>query len=456
MKLFITAIFTVVSTGFVHAQNACDSWVKLNDRFSAVTVGDLDVTGNQITVEAQFNMTGPSVNIVSKHWGGFDVNYLLRPVRAEITTDQTGFVVTDAGAFPCDDSMELNKTYHVALVYNGSMLKFYRNGILISEVPVTGNLVTNDWNTAIGEHAPVVTPMVNGTANADYHNQDIGQGFYDESFRGFINEVRIWNVARTQEEIRTYMNAALPDPATQNGLLGYWVFDSLTNKQGNSLYNGTIEGLATIGQTNTTCNGVPDSCDVFMPCKYIAFSSAVPVINAGVTLKWQTEGESEIQNYQVQRSESPLFKQFTIAGTVNAINRTTGTQNYSFTDEPPATLKPEYYYRLQINHSSGRKAYSAIIAAKVLTAAIPASAANLIYPNPSINGMASLRFSSSASDEGYMTIYNVNGTIVFSKAITVAAGSNIIPIDLRKCQKGNYLVRLVLKNNKIVKSIVRL
>ncbi len=267
MKL-TALILSVLFCNICFAQVNCDKWVNLQNRFAAITVGDLDVTGNQITVEASFNMTGPSVNIVSKHLGGGDANYLLRPVRAEIVTDVSGFVTTDQGASPCNDVLEFNKTYHVALVYDGSTLKFYRNGALISEVPATGNLVTNNWNTAIGEHAPVVTPILNGVPNPDYHNQDQGQGYYDESFRGFINEVRIWNVARTQEEIKAYTNTSLPNPPMQNGLLGYWVFNSLQNLQGNTLFNGTIEGLANINQTNTSCNFIPDSCGVPLstPC----------------------------------------------------------------------------------------------------------------------------------------------------------------------------------------------
>lgn len=458
MKLFLATLFMLLSVGFASAQSPCDTWVKLNDRFAAVTVGDLDVTGDQITVEAVFNMTGPSVNIVSKHWGGFDVNYLLRPVRAEITTTQSGFVVTDAGAFPCDDTMELNKTYHVALVYNGSMLKFYRNGILVSEVPATGDLVTNNWNTSIGEHAPVVTPVLNGAPNPDYHNSNTGQGFYDESFRGFINEVRIWKVARTQDEIKTYMNAQLPAPITQTGLLGYWVFDSLVNKQGDTLYNGTIEGLATIGQTNTTCNGIPDSCDVFVPLKYFRLSADLPVANEGVTLKWQTEGENEVLNFGIQRSESALFRQYETVGSVNAVNRVSGIQNYSFADIPPAPTKPEYFYRIKINHGSGRNSYSAIIPAKVIIAPVPPAVAvtAAVYPNPSKDGLFTLRFNSSTTDEGYMVIYNVKGETVVNSKIAVAAGNNAIPVDLRNCQKGNYFVRLITKEHKFVKSIVRL
>lgn len=453
MKFLLSILLSACSFSYVSAQVACNSWTKLNNRFAAVTVGDLDVTGNKVTVEALFNMTGPSVNIVSKHWGGFDVNYLLRPVRAEIATVDNGLVVTDAGAFPCDDSMELNKTYHVALVYNGSTLRFYRNGVLVSEVPATGDLLTNDWNTAIGEHAPVVTPFVNGVPNSDYQNQNEGQGFYDESFRGFINEVRIWNIARTQDEIRNYMNTPLPEPATQTGLLGYWVFDSLQNRQGNSAYDGFLEGQAEIGQTNTTCNGIPDSCDVYVPLKYITFNSTEP--GAGrITLNWNTESESDIQEYEVLRSLSPSFNQFTIVGRVNALNGA-GNNAYTFTDDDLSGIT-NCFYKLRIKHRTGPVSHSAVINAKAFPApVVPVSFLATLYPNPSNDGRFTLRFYNDVASEGYLMVYNCNGVLVQSSKINVTSGINNIPVDLTIYQKGSYYVKLLTSNTSIIKSALK-
>ena len=86
MKLFFTILSSFIFTGFAKAQIDCNSWLQLQNRFAAITVGDLDVTGDKITVEASFNMTGSSVDIVSKHYGAYDVNYLLRAGRATMTT----------------------------------------------------------------------------------------------------------------------------------------------------------------------------------------------------------------------------------------------------------------------------------------------------------------------------------------------------------------------------------
>jgi hypothetical protein len=136
------------------AVNPCQTWLNTQAAGQKVTVGDLDVSGTQITVEANINRTAPWSNnylyagdVVSKHDGPNDVNYLLRPNSAEITTSN-GYFVTPAICL-----IDLNKTYHVAMTYDGTTLKFYRNGFLMSQVPATGTLFLNNYPTTIGDRA---------------------------------------------------------------------------------------------------------------------------------------------------------------------------------------------------------------------------------------------------------------------------------------------------------------
>jgi len=229
IAVFYVLIFTFLASP---AQN-CNNWLNLPSYPSFVAVGDLDIPGNQITIEAEINMTqpyagGPTLgsDIVGKYADPTDANYLLRAQNAQITTTN-GFFKTDDAC-----QLQLNKTYHVAMVYDGSFLKYYRNGYLISQVPATGNLIQNNWITQIGFYQ---------------------FAFYNVNFLGFINEVRIWNVARTQGELQTYMNSPLPSPTTQPGLLAYFSFNDLLNKQGNASWNGTLGGSAVISQINPQC-----------------------------------------------------------------------------------------------------------------------------------------------------------------------------------------------------------
>jgi beta-lactamase regulating signal transducer with metallopeptidase domain len=47
--------------------------------------------------------------------------------------------------------------------------------------------------------------------------------FTNEHFKGSVDEVRIWNAARSQDQVREYMNRSLK--GTEPGLAGYWKFD---------------------------------------------------------------------------------------------------------------------------------------------------------------------------------------------------------------------------------------
>ncbi len=225
-----------------YAQLICTNWLNTPDKLTGVTVGALDVTGDQLTVEATCNASdiyALSRALVSKHRDPSDVNYFLCPDLAQITTSNGFF-----SAFsPC--SFVSNKTYHVAMVYNGSSLKLYRNGFLMADVPASGTLATNAWPATIGEYAYALLSNDMSISNI---------------FKGHINEVRIWNVARTQQQIRNYMNLPLPAPATQPGLQAYYTFEDLNNKQGNTAFNGALQGGATMNNSNPNCNFVADSC----------------------------------------------------------------------------------------------------------------------------------------------------------------------------------------------------
>lgn len=219
---------------YLFGQN-CSNWLYLPDGQTAfVRVGDLNVSGNQVTVEAEFTRTTPydpvyhGGDIVGKHSTQANTNYLLRP--------NLGAITTDAGFFEVNVCpIQLNVTYHAAMVYDGSTLKYYRDGVLLGQTAATGNLITQDVIPA--DIGYFVTQLV------------------DENFVGYINEVRIWNVARTQAQIQANMFTSLPSPATQPGLLGYYVFDDLTNKQGNTVYNGVMMNSGgQIGQTNPYCS----------------------------------------------------------------------------------------------------------------------------------------------------------------------------------------------------------
>lgn len=263
-KLFLSICVTLFILKVT--SQTCNNWLSTPSLNSTVNIGNLNVAGDQLTVEATINRTLPYIlgttdnsdgDVVSKHNSPADVNYLLRPNNASITTNNGFFSTPDI----CP--LSINKTYHIALVYDGNTLKFYRNGFLMSQINATGNLFQNNWNTRFGLYDP---------------------SYWKTQFVGYINEVRIWNVARTQAQLNSYMITSLPSPTTQAGLLGYYTFDNLLNKQGNASFNGTLTGAASINETNSNCILVQDSCAKIIPAGLTdsIINNYTPILNVDV------------------------------------------------------------------------------------------------------------------------------------------------------------------------------
>lgn len=95
--------------------------------------------------------------------------------------------------------------YHVAATYDGKMMRLYINGKLDSEKPASGCLSVSE------------EPLLIGKRNANSNDR----------FKGNIDEVRIWNVVRTGEQIEKYQRLLLDDDA--EGLIGYWRMDDGCN-----------------------------------------------------------------------------------------------------------------------------------------------------------------------------------------------------------------------------------
>ena len=65
--------------------------------------------------------------------------------------------------------------------------------------------------------------------------------YSDTYFPGSIDDVRIWNIARTQSEIQTNMNRELT--GTETGLIGYWEFNDGSGATASNLANVSYPGV---------------------------------------------------------------------------------------------------------------------------------------------------------------------------------------------------------------------
>jgi len=83
-------------------------------------------------------------------------------------------------------NIPLNTWTHLAATYDGTTLKLYVNGTLVTSTSVSGNITVTNGMLRIG-----------------------GNSIWNEWFRGLIDEVRIYNRALSVTEIQTDMNTPI-------------------------------------------------------------------------------------------------------------------------------------------------------------------------------------------------------------------------------------------------------
>jgi uncharacterized repeat protein (TIGR03803 family) len=141
------------------------------------------------------------------------------------SVDLQGFTAVDDGNW-----------HHVAGVYDGVSKYLYVDGDLDSYTSVTGTLGTDSFPLDIGENAEQTGRVWNGE----------------------IDEVRIWNVARSQAQIQANMHLNLA--GTEAGLVAYYRLDDgggiITNSTGNAAEDGTLVGEGA-WTTSTAPIGLP-------------------------------------------------------------------------------------------------------------------------------------------------------------------------------------------------------
>ncbi|MCU0429661.1 MAG: gliding motility-associated C-terminal domain-containing protein [Cytophagaceae bacterium] len=114
--------------------------------------------------------------------------------------------------YPCSDCPDFrdDKCHHVALTNNGTSLRFYVDGELVTSrsVVTPGNSIASTGALRIGH--------------------DAGYSIGTNHFKGEISELRLWNVERTALEISQNQSNAITSPPAS--LLGYWKLNE-TNGQ---------------------------------------------------------------------------------------------------------------------------------------------------------------------------------------------------------------------------------
>lgn len=218
--------------------------------FSGVTAQNnaLNFDGNNDFIGVP-GITNPSGSFTAEAWARMET-YGMRTVLSKIQSGYYGFTISydapnnrmgaDIGtgsSWPNVLSLlpwNLNQWYHVAMVYDAASdtMYFYQDGILQGAVYVVPAHSTTSFK--------------------------IGNDDWSELWDGDIDEVRFWNIARTQAEIQSTMNMELT--GAEPGLTNYYQFNqgtpggnntgvgSLLDSKGGA--NGTFVNFALTGSTS--------------------------------------------------------------------------------------------------------------------------------------------------------------------------------------------------------------
>jgi hypothetical protein len=166
------------------------------------SISNLQLSGNTFTVELWVNaetFNGPSDFNISNMIVGGDENFVFRLGDDGVLNNKPQFVVLIGGhqKLNANSTLDANKWYHLAGVYDGSEMRLYIDGQLDNSRSQSGAIQNTSVMTILG-----------GTNNDS------------RMFDGQLDEVRVWNTARSEQEIRENMCKTLT--GNESGLLAYY------------------------------------------------------------------------------------------------------------------------------------------------------------------------------------------------------------------------------------------
>lgn len=185
-NLFIASILLLLSAAATAQNNYAVSFNGSAEADCGNASG-LNITGTALTVEAWIYPTAFTTNfyegsIVAKD-ASTNQGYVLRCGGSGVLSfviGVTGNVWVDA--YSANNVLSLNKWQHVAGVYNGTTVKIFVNGQQVQSVNENRSILSdNSLHLGIGHSFTAWAPARNFTGN--------------------IDEVRIWNVAKSQSAL---------------------------------------------------------------------------------------------------------------------------------------------------------------------------------------------------------------------------------------------------------------
>lgn len=207
-KKYVVPVSIVNSEG-VETMKSSSSMVIILDQIITTSVLNLSkakigLTGNPLvgsyqtwTIEWLFNKYNLGKNNTNWNLKGADNKALVYTRTGDVGHPAGEFMIkVGTDQVRMESLLETNKWYHMAVVYDGSSFKFYLNGEL--QLTKAAACAGQTFDIAYIDF---------GNVNAAY------------AFNGYVSELRLWSVPRSQTEVQNNMYVVSPD---SKGLEIYW------------------------------------------------------------------------------------------------------------------------------------------------------------------------------------------------------------------------------------------
>ncbi len=276
-----------------------ESALQFNGSSQHVTFGPAPALGaSAFTLETWFKRTGAGVGTNTGNGGIASAIPLITKGRAEAegsNVDMNYFFGIDAttGTLVADFEdmatgqnhpvtgstvVSSNVWHHAAVTYDGQTWTLYLDGV--RDATLTLAAPTAPRSDSI-QHAALATAM---------NSTGVAAGF----FQGMLDESRIWNVARSERQIRATRDTAL---SSGGGLIGRW---GMSEGSGTVLHDstGSTDGSLVGGPAWVPGYGFPqDTTSPSAPANLTATPG-----DATVGLTWDANAEPDLAGYDVYRS----------------------------------------------------------------------------------------------------------------------------------------------------------
>jgi len=255
----------VLLTNYILDFNGTSDYVEIGDPVG----GELDMGTGDFTLEAWVKTTDKSADTWARKVIGKGTDY---GIFIDPTCGKVRGYINNVSTLLSTTSIDDGVWHHVALK------RYWSGAVRTIKLYIDGVAETTDAN-------PVYDVNLNGSDPLLIGAMQIG-GSRTSHWHGSLDEVRIWNVARSSAEISASYNKLI-SPSTAN-LVAYWQMDEGTGSTAfdacSSDFDGTIHGATWATYANgwdSDADGVTDLNDDYPLDATRAFNNYFPASGTG-------------------------------------------------------------------------------------------------------------------------------------------------------------------------------